>query len=93
MSVGHAGESLETIQNTKQWLLDTEPEEFDCTIITTYPGSPYFDDAVREGMYMFIRIKEMETNYTSLLLIITHSWTIIRETLTMDTCHMFGQTT
>ena len=47
MSIGHAGESLETIENTKQWLLDTKPEEFDCTIITTYPGSPYFDDAIK----------------------------------------------
>jgi len=49
MSVGHAGESAESIENTKQWLLDVEPEEFDCTIITTYPGSPYFDDAVKDG--------------------------------------------
>jgi radical SAM superfamily enzyme YgiQ (UPF0313 family) len=46
MSIGHAGESLETIENTKKWLLEVQPEEFDCTIITTYPGSPYFDDAV-----------------------------------------------
>jgi anaerobic magnesium-protoporphyrin IX monomethyl ester cyclase len=49
MSIGHAGESKESIENTKQWLLDTKPEDFDCTIITTYPGSPYFDEAVREG--------------------------------------------
>ena len=49
MSIGHAGESKETIENTKNWLLETKPEDFDCTIITTYPGSPYFDDAVLEG--------------------------------------------
>jgi len=49
MSVGHAGESHESIENTKNWLLKVEPEEFDCTIITTYPGSPYFDSAVKEG--------------------------------------------
>ena len=46
MSIGHAGETAQSIENTKNWLLETEPEEFDCTIITTYPGSPYFDDAV-----------------------------------------------
>ena len=45
MSVGHAGESYQSIENTKKWLLKVEPEEFDCTVITTYPGSPYFDDA------------------------------------------------
>jgi len=49
MSIGHAGESSETIENTKNWLLKAQPEEFDCTIITTYPGSPYFDEAVKRG--------------------------------------------
>ena len=54
MSVGHAGESFETIENTKKWLLEVEPEEFDCTIITTYPGSPYFDDAVKkDDIYVY----------------------------------------
>ena len=49
MSIGHAGESKETIANTKNWLLKVKPDDFDCTVITTYPGSPYFDDAVKEG--------------------------------------------
>jgi len=49
MSMGHAGESKKTIENTKKWLLEVKPEDFDCTIITTYPGSPYFDDAVYSG--------------------------------------------
>jgi anaerobic magnesium-protoporphyrin IX monomethyl ester cyclase len=54
MSVGHAGESLETISNTKKWLLEVQPEEFDCTVITTYPGSPYFDDAVKQdNIYVY----------------------------------------
>ena len=51
MSIGHAGESLESVENTKNWILETEPEDFDCTIITTYPGSPYFDDAIKENEY------------------------------------------
>ena len=49
MSIGHAGESRESIANTQQWLLDVEPDDFDCTIITTYPGSPYFDEAIKTG--------------------------------------------
>jgi radical SAM superfamily enzyme YgiQ (UPF0313 family) len=49
MSIGHAGESVETINNTKKWLLEAKPDDFDCTIITVYPGSPYFDDAVWNG--------------------------------------------
>lgn len=46
MSVGHPGESYETIQDTQDWLLKIRPDDFDVTIITTYPGSPYYDDAV-----------------------------------------------
>jgi len=49
MSIGHAGESFESVENTKKWLLETKPDEFDCTIITAYPGSPYFDDAIKTG--------------------------------------------
>jgi len=51
MSIGHAGESIETIENTKNWLLEVKPDDFDCTIITTYPGSPYFDNAVFNGTH------------------------------------------
>jgi len=55
MSIGHAGESKETISNTKNWLLEVKPDDFDCSIITTYPGSPYFDDAVEgtDGVYTY----------------------------------------
>lgn len=46
MSIGHPGESSDTIKETKDWLREVEPEEFDVTIITVIPGSPYYDDAV-----------------------------------------------
>lgn len=46
MSVGHPGESEETIRDTQLWLLEVEPEDFDCTVITTYPGTPYYDEAI-----------------------------------------------
>ena len=55
MSVGQAGESHKTIDNVKKWLLDVQPEDFDCTIITVYPGSPYFDDAIKkDDHYVYI---------------------------------------
>lgn len=47
MSLGHAGESPETISETRQWLLDNRPDDFDVAVITTYPGTPYYDEAVR----------------------------------------------
>lgn len=49
MSVGHPGESEKTILETQQWLLDVNPEEIDVTVITPYPGSPYYDDAVESS--------------------------------------------
>lgn len=56
MSVGHAGESAETISETKEWLLKVKPDDFDVTIITPYPGSPYYDASVpseKEGQYVY----------------------------------------
>ncbi len=46
MSVGHPGESEDTIASIETWLIRNEVDEFDCTIITTYPGTPYYDLAV-----------------------------------------------
>lgn len=81
MSMGHAGESHETIENTKKWLLEVEPEDFDCTVITPYPGAPYFDQAVKNpgdqirdagpGVYTFTskdtgdKLYQRELDYTT----------------------------
>lgn len=59
MSIGHPGESTETINESRKWLFDTKPSEADFTIITPYPGSPYYDDALptgetREGRETFV---------------------------------------
>ena len=45
MSLGHAGETAETARATHDWLLAVQPDDFDCTIITVYPGTPYHDFA------------------------------------------------
>ncbi|HAT68015.1 MAG: hypothetical protein A2481_02025 [Candidatus Yonathbacteria bacterium RIFOXYC2_FULL_47_9] len=50
MSIGHPGESLETIRDTEEWLLEVRPADFDVTIITCYPGTPYYDHAVPDGV-------------------------------------------
>lgn len=49
MSIGHPGESRETLAETQDWLLTAKPDDFDLTIITTYPGTPYYDEAVTCG--------------------------------------------
>lgn len=45
MSIGHPGESEETIAETRDWLMQEHPDDFDLTLITTYPGTPYYDEA------------------------------------------------
>lgn len=62
MSLGHPGESRETIQDTVSWLLEMKVDDFDCTIITAYPGSPYFDDAVKVSDETFGGVWQFETN-------------------------------
>jgi anaerobic magnesium-protoporphyrin IX monomethyl ester cyclase len=46
MSIGHPGESPQTVCETHEWLIANRPADFDVTIITTYPGTPYYDEAV-----------------------------------------------
>jgi radical SAM superfamily enzyme YgiQ (UPF0313 family) len=55
MSIGHPGESDETIQETYNWLISSKPEEFDVTIITVIPGSKYYDDSilVKDGVWKY----------------------------------------
>lgn len=47
MSMGHPGESEQTVNDSRDWLLEVRPDDFDMTVITTYPGTPYFDWAVQ----------------------------------------------
>jgi radical SAM superfamily enzyme YgiQ (UPF0313 family) len=46
MSIGHPGETADTVRDTHDWLVATRPSDFDVTIITAYPGTPYYDEAV-----------------------------------------------
>lgn len=71
MSVGHPGESEETVRATRDWLLEVKPADFDATVITTYPGTPYFDEAVetRPGVWTYTyartgdRLHSIEVDY------------------------------
>jgi radical SAM superfamily enzyme YgiQ (UPF0313 family) len=45
MSCGHPGESKESLRHIRDWLITHKPADFDLTIISPYPGSPYFDFA------------------------------------------------
>lgn len=46
MSCGHPGESEGSIQAIHDWLIENQVDDFDCTIITPYPGTSYHDLAV-----------------------------------------------
>lgn len=72
MSIGHPGESSETVMDTRNWLLELRPDDFDVTIITPYPGSPYYDFSVpepnRDGVWVYAangdRLYSYEVDYT-----------------------------
>jgi radical SAM superfamily enzyme YgiQ (UPF0313 family) len=75
MSIGHPGESLETIEATREWLIEVKPADFDVTVITCYPGTPYFDQAVpheeKEGVWVYTfkktgaRLYQIGVDYTT----------------------------
>mgnify|MGYP001562674522 FL=1 len=76
MSIWHPGESEQTIMETRDWLLKVRPDDFDLTIITCYPGTPYYDQAVpdpfgREGVWVYTypktgdRLYQLEVDYTT----------------------------
>lgn len=73
MSIGHPGETVETVMETHDWLIRTKPDDFDVTIITTYPGTPYYDDAIldeKTGAWIYTyektrdRLYGLEVDYT-----------------------------
>jgi len=69
MSLGHAGESAETVAATTDWLLDVRADDFDASIITPYPGCPYYDEAVNaDGCWTYTarngdRLHQREVDY------------------------------
>lgn len=56
MSLGHAGESIFTVHETQKWLMEEKPDDFDLTVITTYPGTPYYDQAneTESGVWTYV---------------------------------------
>lgn len=76
MSIGHPGESQQTANETRQWLLEVKPDDFDISIITVYPGSSYYDDALpdicRSGIWIYQcretgdRLYEIEIDYSKI---------------------------
>jgi radical SAM superfamily enzyme YgiQ (UPF0313 family) len=74
MSVGHPGEDERSIEAVAQWLAQVGVDDFDCTVITTYPGTPYYDlaepHAEKNGVWTFTvpktgdRLHAYEVDYT-----------------------------
>jgi len=47
MSVGHPGESEESVNETIKWLKKVKPDETDVTIVSIYPGCNYFNKSIK----------------------------------------------
>lgn len=44
--LGHPDETMDDAMKTYQWIKDNKPDDFDLNIITPFPGSKIYDDAV-----------------------------------------------
>lgn len=74
MSLGHPAESEATARETRDWLVEVGPDDLDVTIITTYPGTPYYDHATPStetpGVWTYVygktgdRLHAFEVDYT-----------------------------
>jgi anaerobic magnesium-protoporphyrin IX monomethyl ester cyclase len=63
-----------SIADIREWLIRNAVDDFDCTIITTYPGTPYYDMAVphftQPGVWTYTqpktgdRLHAYEVDYT-----------------------------
>jgi len=72
MSLGHPGESEDTVRATRDWLIGVRPDDFDATVITTYPGTPYFDEAIETSPRVWTytarsgdRLHSLEVDYAT----------------------------
>lgn len=66
MSVGHPGESDNTINDISKFLISNETDDFDCSIITPYPGTPYYDKSVEinDNIYKYTVDKTGDVLYS-----------------------------
>lgn len=71
-SIGHPGESPESIEALQRWLTKVGVDDFDCTVISPFPSVPYYDEAVRldSGEYLYTsprsgdHLRMLDVNYT-----------------------------
>ena len=69
MSVGHPGESEQTINDVADFLIKNGTDDFDCTVITPYPGTPYYDKSVEieDNVYKYTVEKTGDCLYSKTL--------------------------
>ena len=51
MILGHPGETIQDINETTNWLLENKPDDFDLNLLTPYPGSKIYDDAIPSNRF------------------------------------------
>jgi radical SAM superfamily enzyme YgiQ (UPF0313 family) len=49
--IGHPGETYNDIERTKQWLIENNPDGFDVSILSPYPGSILYDHSIVSAKY------------------------------------------
>jgi len=69
MSVGHPGESEKTIDDVTRFLIENQTDDFDCSVITPYPGTPYYDKSIEieDNVYKYSIAKTGDNLYSKTL--------------------------
>lgn len=62
MSIGHPGETSATVEASIRWVMQNRPDDVDWTIITQYPGSPYFDESVQVSPSTWLYVEKTTGN-------------------------------
>jgi len=44
--LGHPGEEISDVEETKSWIEEAKPDDFDINLVTPYPGSKTYDNAI-----------------------------------------------
>jgi len=51
LMVGHPGEKWEDVSQTIDWIREARPDDFDINVVTPFPGSTMYDQAIKSKRY------------------------------------------
>ena len=60
--IGHPTETEEDVAKTLEWLIKANPTSFDITVLQPYPGSPIYDNAIKDEVTGIFYLPKNDTD-------------------------------